>query len=108
MENTTIALVLTTTETEEEAKRIASTLVDERLTACAQVSGPITSFYWWNGQREEAEEWLIRMKTTWSRYPDLERRLKEIHPYSLPQIVALPAQRVLPEYKKWVEDEVSP
>ncbi len=107
MEQKGIAVVLTTTETREDAEKIAASAVERRLAACAQVEGPITSFYWWEGKMERSEEWLVRLKTTWERYTDLEQAIVEVHPYSVPQIVALPAERVLEEYKKWLCSEVT-
>ncbi len=102
----TVMVVLTTVETKEDGERLARAMVEERLAACAQVSGPMVSHYWWEGKVERAEEWLVRLKTTAGRYPALEERLVELHLYSLPQVVAVPAEAAFGPYREWVAGEV--
>jgi periplasmic divalent cation tolerance protein len=98
--------VITTTETEEDARRLARELVSRRLVACAQVSGPIRSYYWWNGSLEEAEEWRCVMKTMSYLYTRVEAAIRELHPYTLPQILAVPVQTALAEYMAWVQENL--
>lgn len=99
--------VITTTETKEQASAIAKKLVEEKLCACAQISGPIESHYWWEGRMESATEWVISAKTTLERYPDVEKGIRQIHPYQVPEIIALPILRVLSDYAKWLEESLS-
>jgi len=99
-------VVLTTFPDKKTAESILKTLVEERLSACAQIVGEIKSFYWWKGKVEEGKEYLSILKTAEKAYPELERRLAELHPYEVPQIVALPASAVFAPYLKWLEEEV--
>jgi periplasmic divalent cation tolerance protein len=99
--------VTTTTETETDARRLARELVNRRLAACAQVSGPIRSYYWWKGSLEEVEEWRCVLKTMSYLYTKVESAIRELHPYTLPQIMAVPVQAALAEYLTWVQDNIS-
>src|SRR5262245_11327697 len=70
------------------AERVASAVVTERLAACAHVDGPLQSIYRWQGAVETAAEWSCRLKTTVERLPALIGRIRELHPYDVPEIVA--------------------
>ncbi|MDA8163002.1 MAG: divalent-cation tolerance protein CutA [Desulfobacteraceae bacterium] len=94
--------VITTTENEEDARRIAKDLVEKRLCACAQVSGPITSYYWWDGAVQSSTEWQCAAKAPAQNYKDIERAILKIHPYKLPQIIAIPIIETLSDYKDWI------
>jgi periplasmic divalent cation tolerance protein len=96
--------VTTTMETKEDAERMADHLVRERLVACAQVGGPITSYYWWKDRLETAVEWECRAKTPAENYPAVEEAIRSRHTYEVPQIVALPVVAALPAYQKWIRD----
>ncbi|HEU5169651.1 MAG TPA: divalent-cation tolerance protein CutA [Gemmatimonadales bacterium] len=98
--------VTTTVDTRETAERIATALVEERLAACAQVAGPIASTYRWRGAVEHATEWHCHLKTTRARVPALEARVRELHPYDVPEIIALPIVAGHPAYLAWIEDSV--
>ena len=86
-----LVLVLTTLGAGADAGALARTLVDERLAACVNVLAPMTSVYRWKGTVEQEAERQLVMKTTADRLPDLERRLRELHPYELPEFVVLEA-----------------
>jgi periplasmic divalent cation tolerance protein len=96
--------VTTTVATQADAERIAAALVDERLAACVQVAGPIASTYRWRGAVERSAEWYCHCKTTRARYPALEARIRALHPYETPEIIALPIVAALPAYLDWIED----
>ncbi len=81
-------------------------MVQERLAACAQVTGPVSSVYRWQGEVETAAEWYCHLKTTAARAPALLARIRELHPYDTPEIIALPAEAD-PAYLRWVEDAVA-
>jgi periplasmic divalent cation tolerance protein len=98
--------VTTTTSSREEAERIGRTLVEERLAACAQVLGPLSSFYRWQDGVETATEWYCHLKTTPELYLALEPRIKSLHSYETPEIIALPIERGSPEYAAWVAESV--
>ncbi len=103
-----VITVLTNLPDSESAFNLARSLVSRRLAACVNVLGPATSFYRWEGREEEAREMIVLVKTTRERYPELERAIREAHPYSLPEIIALPVERGLENYLGWVEDECKP
>jgi periplasmic divalent cation tolerance protein len=100
-----ILLVLTTVGSRDEADEIAQALVEERLAACVNVVADCSSTYRWQGAVEQAEETMLLIKTTRNRYRDFEERLREMHPYDLPEIVALSPDAVLPAYAAWVIGE---
>ena len=99
--------VSTTTGTREIAERIAVELVDLRLAACAQVSGPITSIYRWQGQVENAEEWLCTAKTKRQHVPAIEGVLKRLHPYEVPELIATPIVGGSEAYLKWLVEQLT-
>jgi periplasmic divalent cation tolerance protein len=80
--------------------------VEERLAACAQVVGPVSSTYRWNGKVELAVEWYCNLKTTKTRLSALKQRIRELHPYEVPEIVAIRIQDGDVDYLKWIETEV--
>jgi periplasmic divalent cation tolerance protein len=97
--------VTTTVDSREAAATIARGAVEARLAACAQVCGPITSVYHWQGAIETAEEWTVAFKTTTERYAALEAHVKQHHSYDLPEIVAV-ALTGSDAYLDWVRAEV--
>ena len=97
--------VFTTVEKREDANRIASIVVNKRVAACAQILGPIHSTYWWKGKVEEAGEWLLMMKTRQDLFTALEKEIKAVHPYEVPEITALPIVAGSEPYLQWIEDE---
>jgi periplasmic divalent cation tolerance protein len=97
--------VFTTVEKREDAERIASALVNKRVAVCAQIVGPIHSTYWWKGKVEQAGEWLCMMKTRKDLFPALEKEIKAIHSYDIPEIIALPIVAGAKSYLKWIEEE---
>jgi periplasmic divalent cation tolerance protein len=97
--------VSTTTGTREDAERISQEIVEKRFAACAQIIGPITSQYWWKDNLETSEEWLLSMKTRMERYGDLEKAIKDIHPYETPEIIAIPILEGSREYLGWIKNE---
>jgi len=98
-------IIITTCGNEEDAKGLARALVEKRLCACAQVSGPIKSFYWWEDKLQEDTEWQVKFKVLASRYEEAERFIRANHPYELPQIVAIPVEKALSEFINWVAKE---
>ncbi len=96
--------VQTTVETRQQASQLARQLVQERLAACVQVLGPLESHYHWQGRLEQAQEWLLLVKTTAEALPRLQQRLVQLHPYDVPQVIALPIQAGHPPYLQWVEE----
>ncbi len=98
--------IFTTVDDEAKARELAGALVEARLAACAQVLGPMHSTYWWQGQVERAQEWLILFKSRADLYPELEARLRELHPYDTPEILAVPVAAGLEAYLAWLNREL--
>jgi periplasmic divalent cation tolerance protein len=100
--------VLTTTDSEEKAKVLATGAVEARVAACAQISAPVTSVYRWEGATRTEREWQILFKTTTARYEDLETYIKEAHDYDTPEIIATPVVAGSGAYLAWLEEETRP
>lgn len=88
------------------AAQLAETLVQERLAACVNLLPGLRSVYRWQGRIESADECLLIAKTTAARYAELEAALRRLHPYELPEIIALDVARGWPAYLQWVVESV--
>lgn len=88
------------------AEQIATTLLDEQLAACVNIMAACQSMYRWQGKIEMASEIPMLIKSSKALYPRLQARLLELHPYEVPEIVALPLQDGLPAYLTWVAGEL--
>lgn len=95
--------VVTTTESQQDAARIAEALVSRRLAACVQVVGPISSTYRWEGEVQSASEWQLIVKTRGDLYPQVEQAIRELHTYEVPEIVALPIVAGSRAYLDWLD-----
>ena len=100
-----ILLVITNLPDRVTAERIAAALVSDGVAACVNVMAECTSIYRWQGNLEHAKEVPMFIKTTRAAYPQLESALRNMHPYELPEIIALPVSAGLPEYLNWVTKE---
>ena len=94
--------VVTTTDAREAADALGRIAVEARVAACAQVVGPITSTYWWEGKIETAEEWQVTFKTTTQRYAALEENIRAHHSYDVPEILCTPVMAGNPAYLEWL------
>jgi periplasmic divalent cation tolerance protein len=101
-------LVLTNLPDRESADRLARGVVEARVAACVNVLPPARSVYRWKGAVETAEEHPVLIKTASDRYPDLEKAIRSLHPYELPEIVAVNIESGLPAYLAWVAAETRP
>jgi periplasmic divalent cation tolerance protein len=99
---------LTTTDTQAAAEALAESAVTARVAACAQIVGPITSVYWWEGSVQRDQEWQIIFKTTTERYPALETHIKAEHSYDVPEVIAGPIVAGNPDYLSWLSAETRP
>jgi periplasmic divalent cation tolerance protein len=97
-------LILCTCPDQVTAERIAETLVGERLAACVNLVPGLTSVYRWEGQIQRDTELLLLIKTRAAVYPLLEARIRELHPYQTPEIIALPIQTGAAAYLDWIAD----
>lgn len=94
--------VITTTSNKENADNIANNLLMQKLAGCVQVIGPITSHYWWENKICHNEEWICLIKTSQNLYEILEQAIKDIHPYDVPEIIALPILKASEDYLNWL------
>jgi len=95
-------LVLTTCPGSISAKKIAQELVTEKLAACVNIVPGVQSFFSWVGKVDTANEYMLVIKTTLNSYEALETHIKKIHPYELPEIIAVPIQTGLAGYLDWI------
>lgn len=98
-------LVLTNAPSREVADQMARALVEQKVAACVNVLGPCVSTYRWKGAIETAEEVPMLIKTTRARYPELEQAVQRLHPYEVPELIALSVSCGLPAYLAWVRRE---
>jgi periplasmic divalent cation tolerance protein len=99
--------VLTTTDAPEKADALARTAVEAKVAACAQIEGPVTSVYRWEGAVQTEKEWRVLYKTTADQYPALEAHIKATHDYETPEIIATPITHGSDAYLSWVSAETS-
>lgn len=97
-----LLMVFSTFPDLETARRVVATLVEENLVACGNLLPAVESIYRWEGKMESSHEVLALLKTTQEAYVSLETRLKALHPYEVPEIVALPVEKVQKDYATWV------
>ena len=100
-------LVISTIPNEEEGKAIAETIVTERLAACVNLSSAVQSLYWWQGNISTDREFMLFIKTRSDLYPKLEQRIREIHSYEVPEIIALPLWQGSQPYLDWIKKETT-
>jgi len=98
-------LVMTNLPDRAAAEQLAQQLVERRLAACVNLMAPCRSVYHWQGAVETADEVPVMIKTTGAQYADLQQAIVDMHPYELPEIIAVPLARGLPAYLEWVAKE---
>jgi len=101
-------LVLTNLPDRASAERLADGVVAQNLAACVNILAPCRSVYRWKGAVQHDEEHPVLLKTTAERYAALEQAMRALHPYELPEIIAVPVERGLPAYLDWVAAETQP
>jgi periplasmic divalent cation tolerance protein len=101
-------VVLVTASSKEEGVRIADCLVSQRLAACVNMIPGIESVYRWEGRIARDEEVLLLIKTTAERFPELELQVKQLHSYSVPEVVAVEIKQGSSAYLKWLRDSTLP
>jgi periplasmic divalent cation tolerance protein len=97
-------IVLVTCGSEKEAVKIAHSLVEERLAACVNLISPVRSIYRWEGKIWDEREWILIIKTQKKRFEELEKKVKSLHSYSVPEIIGLPIVKGSASYLKWLEE----
>lgn len=91
----------------EKAEEIARTMLKKRVAACANTISQISSLYWWKNEIGSTEEALLVVKSRIDRLEDLKNCVKEVHPYDIPEVIALPIVTGHREYLEWVDKEVT-
>lgn len=102
-----VLVVFSTFPSAEKAAEVAKVLVTERLAACANLVGPVRSIYRWKGEVQDDTETLAVIKTTSERLEALKTRLAALHPYEVPEVIALPVAGGHAPYLAWVTDETT-
>ena len=102
-----VIAVLTNAPDEATARKMGAALVEQKLDACVNILGACESIYRWQGAIESAREVPLWIKTTRNHYPRIEAAIKAMHPYAVPEIIALPVEAGLPAYLAWVVQETA-
>jgi periplasmic divalent cation tolerance protein len=102
---TDYVVLLVTAGSESEAETIAKALIEERLAACVNVISPIRSLYRWEGRVMDDREWLLLIKTRAERFSVVEARVKALHSYQVPEVIALPIVAGAKAYLEWLRTE---
>ena len=100
-------VVYVTAGSPSEGDRLARALVEERLAACVNRVAPVQSVYRWEGKLEQSEEQLLIIKTQRSLFTALEKRVRELHSYTVPEIVALPIIEGSQDYLRWLAEQTT-
>ena len=95
--------VITTTENKQDAEKIAGILVEKKLAGCVQIVGPVTSIYRWKGKIEEAREWQCVIKSRKGLFGEIEKVISSIHPYEVPEIIAVSILTGSKAYLEWLK-----
>jgi periplasmic divalent cation tolerance protein len=103
----TTLLVWTNLPDRAAAERLAEAVVGQRLAACVNILAPCRSVYRWKGALQREEEHPVVIKTTGERYAELEAAIRALHPYELPEIIAVPVERGLAAYLDWIATEAT-
>ena len=99
-------LVFTTAGSNEEARQIGRALVERRMAACVNIVPRVESVYRWEGKVEEAQEWLLVIKTTAAAFERVREAIRELHSYNLPECICVPIEDGSPEYLQWSGESV--
>ena len=100
-------LIMVTASSKEEAEKIATTLLERKLIACANILGPVSSRFWWQGKIDSAEEYMIFMKTKRKLFDQVADNVKQLHSYEVPEIIALPIVEGAKPYLEWINSSLT-
>ena len=104
MGDTSARILLITASSEEEAGKIAKTLVAEKLAACVNIIPGVRSTYWWEGKVCHEDEVMLIAKTMSDLFPAVMNRVKSLHSYEVPEIISFPIAEGFPDYLRWIEE----
>ena len=100
-------LIIVTASSREEAEKIATTLLERKLIACANILGPVSSRFWWQGKIDSAKEYMIFMKTKRELFDQVADNVKQLHSYEVPEIIALPIVEGAKPYLEWINSSLA-
>jgi len=100
-------VIFITSGSQEEAKKLARVLVEEKLAACVNILSDVESLYWWKDKIESSKEWMLVVKTQGKMVNKIVKRVKEIHSYEVPEIIALPIVEGNKDYLQWISDALT-
>ncbi|HEX4325349.1 MAG TPA: divalent-cation tolerance protein CutA [Burkholderiales bacterium] len=100
-----VLVVMTNTPNIDVARKIADDLLEKKIAACVNIVSGCESHFIWKGKREQAAEFHVQIKTTVSRYNQVESSIRALHPYHVPEIIAFPVSRGSHDYLSWVTEE---
>ena len=100
-------LVMVTTANKQEAEKIAQHLLEGRLIACANILGPVSSHFHWSGKIERVEEYLLLMKSRSGMFKEIEAKVKALHSYEVPEVIALQVVKGSKKYLVWLEESLN-
>ena len=100
-------LVLTTTDSKEVASKIGDKLLDEKLIACYSILAAMESSYWWKGKITHEKEFQVVIKTKTENFEAVEKVIKSLHTYDLPEVISIKIDKAGKDYLKWIETEIS-
>jgi periplasmic divalent cation tolerance protein len=98
-------IVITTVSNKEIGQEIAKSILEERLAACITISSSSISSYWWKDEITQEEEFILFIKTMSALFPQLKEKIVELHPYEIPEVIALPITDGYEKYLDWIEQE---
>lgn len=104
---TDMRIVLTTAGSQNEARRIADALVERKLAACVNIISKVQAIYRWKGKTQEAEEWMLIIKSTAPLFEKLRDAIKELHPYELPECISFAVDNGSQEYLSWIAESLA-
>ena len=100
-------LIVVTVSSREEADKIVNVLLERKLIACANILGPVSSRFWWQGKIDSAEEYMIFMKTKRELFDQVADNVKQLHSYEVPEIIALPIVEGAKPYLEWINSNLT-
>jgi periplasmic divalent cation tolerance protein len=100
------SLILSTASSKDEAQHIARALVERKLVACVNIIGPIDSIYRWKGEVENAQEFLLLMKTDGDLFERVRDAVKSLHSYEVPEVIQVSVENGLPAYLQWISTSI--
>ena len=102
----TYMLIMVSASSRKEAEKIVNALLERKLIACANVLGPVSSSFWWQGKIDRAEEYIVFMKTEEKFFEEATKLIKQLHSYEVPEIIALPIVKGFKLYLEWVSESL--